>query len=80
MPLRFGSPNPTPQIPRGIVCSVLYCFVKCETVGCSQSVQRFAAGSLPMRSYSAMERQSAAATGVKKETPDSHGFVPGDAW
>ena len=54
--------------------------MKCETVGCSQSVQRFAAGSLAMRSYSAMERQSAAATGVKKETPDSHGFVPGDAW
>ena len=45
-----------------------------------QPVQRFAAGSLAMRSYSAMERQSAAATGVKKETPDSHGFVPGDAW
>ena len=66
-----------------IMKNVLYCFyclVKCETVGCSQSVQRFAAGSLAMRSYSAMERQSAAATGVKKETPDSHGFVPGDAW
>ena len=55
--------------------------MKCETVGCSQSVQRFAAGSLAMCSYAAMERQSAAATGVKKkETPDSYGFVPGDAW
>ena len=31
-----------------------------------QPVQRFAAGSLAMRSYSGMERQSAAATRVKK--------------
>ena len=45
-----------------------------------QPVQRFAAGSLAMRSYSGMELQSAAATRVKKERPDSHGFVPGDAW
>ena len=33
-----------------------------------QPVQRFAAGSLAMRSYSGMERQSAAATRVKKTT------------
>ena len=31
-----------------------------------QPVQRLAAGSLAMRSYSGMERQSAAATRVKK--------------
>ena len=52
-----------------------------------QPVQRFAAGSLAMRSYSGMERQSAAATRVKKTTARFTWFRawwimvnPGDAW
>ena len=75
----FWLPQPNPPNSKWdcLHCFILFCEMWDSWV---QPVQRFAAGSLAMRSYSAMERQSAAATGVKKETPDSHGFVPGDAW
>ena len=65
-----------------IMKNVLYCFY-CF-VRCGDSLRAASAEvccrQFGMRSYSAMERQSAAATGVKKETPDSHGFVPGESW
>ena len=75
----FWLPQPNPPNSKWdcLHCFTLFCEMWDSWV---QPVQRFAAGSLAMRSYSAMERQSAAATGVKKETADSHGFVPGDAW
>ena len=48
-----------------------------------QPVQRFAAGSLAMRSYSGMERQSAAATRVKNNRQIhmvSCRVNPGESW
>ena len=67
-----------------LYCIVLYCLALFYTVFFArwvQSVQRFAARSLAMCSHSAREQQSAAAAGMKKETPDSHGFtVPDVNW
>ena len=75
--------HPTPQIPSGIAlhCFILFCEMWDSWV---QPVQRFAAGSLAMRSYSGMERQSAAATRVKKNNRQIHMVScrvnPGESW
>ena len=79
-------PNPPNSMWDCLHCFILFCEMWDSWV---QPVQRFAAGSLAMRSYSAMERQSAAATGVKKRNARFTWFrawwcmvmiVYGDAW